>query len=193
MQQLRPPPSEIQVSPVPHDTLQTPPQPSLSPHILPAQLGWQHVLAPVQVCPFGQVHMPPQPSPELQSALPLPSVQEGSQQARPPSLLLATHSSPGPQPLQMPPQPSLSPHCLPTQLGAQHLPPLQGVPSGQLQVPPHPSPIPQVPARQLGWQHPIPPSASIWQLPLVHEVWHAWPQPSSCPQEFGGQSGVQTH
>jgi hypothetical protein len=159
----------MQVSPVPHDTLQMPPQPSLSPHIFPVQFGLQHVFPFVQVWPFGQLHIPPQPSPWLQSAFPLPSVQEGWQQLRPPSELVM-HSSPAPQPMQIPPQPSLSPHCLPAQLGAQQRPPLQGPPSGQVQVPPQPSPMPQDPGMQLGWQQPMPPSASIWQLPFMHEV-----------------------
>jgi hypothetical protein len=162
----------MQVSPVPQETLQIPPHPSLSPHIFPVQLGLQHVSPLVQVWPFGQLHIPPQPSPWLQSALPLPSVQEGWQQTRPPSAGFEMHCSPGPQPMQIPPHPSLSPHCLPVQLGAQHFPPLHGPPSGQVHVPPQPSPMPHIPGMQLGWQQPRPPSARIWQLPFIQEVWH---------------------
>jgi hypothetical protein len=180
VQQVLPPlPFEMQVSPGPHETLQMPPHPSLSPHCFPVQLGWQQVLPLVHFWPFGQVHCPPHPSPELHSAVPLPFVQDGVQQARPPSAALVTHSSPLPQPMQIPPQPSLSPHCLPVQSGWQHEPLLQGMPPGQLHVPPQPSPMPQTPGMQLGWQQPVPPSASIWQLPVTQEVWHWCPQPSS--------------
>jgi hypothetical protein len=162
VQQARPPlPLEAQVSPGAQATLQMPPQPSLSPHCLPVQSGLQQVLELRQVWPLGQVQLPPQPSPELHLALPLPSVQEALQQARPPSAWLLMHCSPAPQPMQMPPQPSLSPHCLPSQLGAQHLPAVQGMPFAHLQVFPQPSSTPQTPGAQFGWQQPVPPSSSV--------------------------------
>jgi hypothetical protein len=183
----------MQLSPGVHATLQIPPHPSESPHFFPVQLGWQQILAPVQVWPLGHVHWPPQPSPELQILLPIPSRQDGMQQTRPPSTMLLTHSSPTPQPLQMPPQPSLSPHFLPAQLGWQHWLPMQGTPLGQLHVFPHPSSIPHLPGGQLPTQQPVPPSSSVWQLPVRHDDWQVPPQPSLCPQELGGQLGTQTH
>lgn len=143
-----------QNSPLVQPPLQTPPQPSGSPQLLPVQSGAQQPPS-THVAPLEQPHLPPQPLLPPQ----LPDVQLGVQQEPlPPS---KTHCWPAAQPvLQVPPQPSLCPQLWLPQLGWQQLPLVHTPPSAHLQVPPQPS-EPQLPEAQWGLQTQLP----YWQVP----------------------------
>jgi hypothetical protein len=94
---------------------QTPPQPSLAPQLLPAQLGTQTHWPFWQLRPAGQLpvaHVPPQPSP-APHAMP---AQFGTHLQT-----LLTHAWPvGQVPFEhLPPQPSSAPQALPAQSATQ--------------------------------------------------------------------------